>query len=79
MLEIGQFLFNRLFFVVTWNEYFIGQNLYKVAQSYLDAVFVIPGIMGSHLDDTVKKDRLWLDLIGMAAGQLKKLKIIIFY
>ena len=28
-------------------EYFIGQNLYKVAQSYLDAVFVIPGCAGA--------------------------------
>ncbi len=28
-------------------EYVIGQNLYKVAQSYLDAIFVIPGCSGA--------------------------------
>lgn len=28
-------------------DYVVGQNLYKVAQSYLDAVFVIPGCSGA--------------------------------
>jgi cellulose synthase/poly-beta-1,6-N-acetylglucosamine synthase-like glycosyltransferase len=28
-------------------EYVIGQNLYKVAQAYLDAIFVIPGCAGA--------------------------------
>ncbi len=35
-------------------------------------VFVLPGIMGSHL--TVKKDRVWVDMWDLATGGLKKLK-----
>jgi len=39
------------------------------------AVFMLPGIMGSNLDDTVNTSRLWLNYIGIAAGGLIKLKI----
>lgn len=41
-------------------EYVIGQNLYKVAQAYLDAIFVIPGCAGAfktkEFRDVVKFD-----------------------
>lgn len=39
------------------------------------AVFMLPGIMGSNLDDTVNTSRLWLNYIGIAAGGLINLKI----
>jgi CHAT domain-containing protein/pimeloyl-ACP methyl ester carboxylesterase len=39
------------------------------------AVFVLPGIMGSYLDDKIKKDRLWINFIGIASGELAKLEI----
>ena len=39
------------------------------------AVFMLPGIMGSNLDDVSKKDRLWLNYIGIVTGGLTKLKI----
>lgn len=38
-------------------------------------MFVLPGIMGSNLDDTVNTSRLWLNYIGIAAGGLINLKI----
>jgi cellulose synthase/poly-beta-1,6-N-acetylglucosamine synthase-like glycosyltransferase len=37
-------------------EYVIGQNLFKVAQSYLDAIFVIPGCSGAFKTSTFKKE-----------------------
>jgi CHAT domain-containing protein/pimeloyl-ACP methyl ester carboxylesterase len=39
------------------------------------AVYVLPGIMGSHLEYVPKDQRLWLNYIGIATGVLTKLKI----
>lgn len=36
-------------------DYIVGQNLHKVAQSYIDAVFVIPGCAGAFKTDVFKK------------------------
>lgn len=36
-------------------DYIVGQNLHKVAQSYIDAVFVIPGCAGAFKTDIFKK------------------------
>ena len=44
----------------------------RAIESPQPLVYVLPGIMGSHL--TVKKDRVWLDKLDLAFGGLKKLK-----
>ncbi|MFZ2715913.1 MAG: glycosyltransferase family 2 protein [Minisyncoccia bacterium] len=36
-------------------DYIVGQNLHKVAQSYIDAVFVIPGCAGAFKTDVFKE------------------------
>ncbi len=43
------------------------------AESSLPIVFILPGIMGSHL--SVKDDRIWLDLFSLAKGGMNKLRI----